>query len=97
MTASFTVRAPGKLILCGEYAVIHGAPALVAAVTRHASCSVETMPGRLRVHALGEGPLEVLVDGGNVRVIRRRQTIDTQAALTEIHHEPDKRGHPSAL
>lgn len=29
-------RAPGKLMLAGEYAVLHGAPALVMAVNRHA-------------------------------------------------------------
>ncbi|HJZ85338.1 MAG TPA: hypothetical protein VKN99_09225 [Polyangia bacterium] len=31
-----TVRAPGKAMLCGEYAVLEGAPAVVAAVDRYA-------------------------------------------------------------
>lgn len=31
------VRAPGKLMLAGEYAVLHGRPALVMAVDRHAT------------------------------------------------------------
>ena len=35
------VRAPGKLMLLGEYGVLHGGPALVAAVDRYAVCTVE--------------------------------------------------------
>ncbi len=37
-----TVRAPGKVVLWGEYAVLEGAPAAGLAVDRHARCSVET-------------------------------------------------------
>ena len=33
---SRTARAPGKVVLTGAYAVLHGAPALVAAVSRGA-------------------------------------------------------------
>ena len=33
--------APGKLVLCGEYAVLLGAPALVAAVDRRVACTLE--------------------------------------------------------
>lgn len=55
---SITVKAPGKLLLCGEYAVVSGAPALCAAVNRHATCRVS--PGDyLSLTALGEGPLRV--------------------------------------
>jgi phosphomevalonate kinase len=54
VTGSLVVRAPGKLFLCGEYAVLHGAPALCVAVNRHVTCTVTRAPG--------EG-LEVCADG----------------------------------
>ncbi len=38
------VIAPGKLVLAGEYAVLDGAPALVCAVDRGVSCTVEPDP-----------------------------------------------------
>ena len=39
------VIAPGKMILVGEYAVLHGAPALVSAVNRAAKVYLDTAPG----------------------------------------------------
>lgn len=38
-------RAPGKLLICGEYAVLHGAPAIAAAVDVHANASVRRISG----------------------------------------------------
>jgi phosphomevalonate kinase len=38
------VRAPGKAFLSGEYAVLHGAPAVVVAVSRHVRARLETGP-----------------------------------------------------
>ena len=35
-------RAPGKAAVLGEYAVLHGAPALVLAVDRYATATIET-------------------------------------------------------
>ena len=35
---ALTVLAPGKLVLVGEYAVLDGAPAIVAAVDRGVRC-----------------------------------------------------------
>lgn len=40
-----SASAPGKVILWGEYAVLTGAPALVMAVDRRATCRVEPLQG----------------------------------------------------
>jgi phosphomevalonate kinase len=52
-----TVRAqaPGKLFLTGEWAVLRGAPALVAAVDRHASVTIEPGADGVVVESLAEG------------------------------------------
>lgn len=47
-----SASAPGKLLLLGEYAVLEGAPALVAAVNRRAHATISTgPPGAVRVVA----------------------------------------------
>lgn len=67
MTArTFHVLAPGKLMLCGEYAVLHGAPALCAAVNRHARAQVEPDDDGLWLTALGMGPFKVAARTGSV-------------------------------
>ena len=54
---SRTARAPGKVVLTGAYAVLHGAPALVAAVSRGAVANgARTAPPSREVEAaLGPG------------------------------------------
>jgi len=52
---SVTARAPGKLFLTGEWAVLRGAPALVAAVDRHAVVTLEPGTDGLAVESLAEG------------------------------------------
>jgi phosphomevalonate kinase len=59
-TARATSRAsaPGKAIICGEYAVLFGAPALAMAVDRRAEVSIESSRDdchRLRTPGLAEG------------------------------------------
>ena len=44
-TDLFDVLAPGKIVLCGEYAVVDGAPALVLAVDRGVRCAVRPGTG----------------------------------------------------
>lgn len=53
MTASVTALAPGKLFLMGEYAVLDGVPAIVAAVPPFVKVQLRRTPGRstLRVAA----------------------------------------------
>ena len=46
-------RAPGKLVLVGEYAVLDGAPAVVAAVDRGVACAVSPAPDR-RIETPGD-------------------------------------------
>lgn len=40
MSSAFAIRAPGKLVVLGEYAVLDGAPSLVAAVDHGVRCVV---------------------------------------------------------
>lgn len=49
-----TASAPGKLFLAGEYVVLRGAPALVAAVNRHAHVRLEDPGAPLAVTSLAE-------------------------------------------
>ncbi|MDH3305214.1 MAG: hypothetical protein OEM92_08415, partial [Gammaproteobacteria bacterium] len=51
--------APGKLVLCGEYAVLDGAPAVCMAVDRRATVTVTDADGRWhRVSAPGYASTE---------------------------------------
>ena len=57
--SAIVARAPGKLFLTGEWAVLGGAPALVAAVDRHAHVRIEPEAGApLIVESLAEGTRE---------------------------------------
>jgi phosphomevalonate kinase len=64
VSAALRVSAPGKLVLLGEYAVLEGAPAVVAAVDRRARVTALPAPGgRWQVAAPGltDGPAEFAV------------------------------------
>lgn len=81
---SVTARAPGKLFVTGEWAVLRGAPALVAAVDRHASVTVEpggegivvesVAEGRSdRLDSTGDGPLPGGDAGAVLAALRQRR------------------------
>ncbi len=48
-----TVDAPGKAVIWGEYAVLAGAPALVMALDRYATCTIEPGGERWRCRSSG--------------------------------------------
>lgn len=77
---SVTARAPGKLFLLGEYAVLDGAPALVAAVDRHVEATVTPA---------AEGVTVESTDGGGGRVDAAHGSLPggdagTVAALAQV-------------
>jgi phosphomevalonate kinase len=51
-------HAPGKLVICGEYAVLHGAPAIAAAIDVRARATVTVTTGRARLQVVGSGEWE---------------------------------------
>ena len=59
MTAMTVASAPGKVVLCGEYAVLDGAPAICMAINRRAVASVSPSRGKTsRVVAPGYAKIE---------------------------------------
>lgn len=57
---SFSILAPGKLVLVGEYAVLDGGPALVMAIDRGVRCDVQP----------GGDDLRILTPDGDDRFVR---------------------------
>ena len=89
--SGLVVQAPGKAILCGEYAVLDGAPAICVAVDRH----VVARPGpgiespfvqaalRHAARALGTEPLEaVSVDSAPLYEAASKIGLGSSAAVT---------------
>ena len=70
----FSVYAPGKLVLIGEYAVLHGWPALVAAIDRR--IEVEIAPrndkSSLTIPHLGIAALPIQGTNGNLAAAEAR-------------------------
>ncbi len=58
-----TVRAPGKLFLLGEYAVLYGGPAIVQAVNRYVVVTVESLEPRTGQPVARENSIEVTALG----------------------------------
>jgi phosphomevalonate kinase len=79
MNETVVARAPGKLFVLGEYAVLDGCPAIVAAIDRHVEVAVQRTPRATRVRVCApacaaadfptlhppviEGPLRFVVAG----------------------------------
>ena len=61
MTA-VTASAPGKLFLAGEYVVLRGAPAVVAAIDRRVSLRFEPGGAALEIESLVEGRTSTVTD-----------------------------------
>lgn len=76
------VRAPGKLVLSGAYAVLEGAPAIVTAVDRHAvadsSRPAEFVTDEMR--AAGSGPYAYF-DASELRADDRKLGLGSSAAI----------------
>lgn len=63
MTTPIKTRAPGKLILSGEHAVVHGAPALAMAVNRSMESLWTPNPGHIvRIHLTNSPPIEKTIE-----------------------------------
>ena len=77
-----TTRAPGKVVLWGEYAVLAGAPAAVLAVDRYASCRIDT-----KVQA-GQGQWHVEARGltGQPVTAGLQEILDEPASATRVIH-----------
>lgn len=58
VTRPQAARAPGKLVLLGEYAVLEGGPAWVTAIDREVVVRINPTPGQADVHPAGEGEEE---------------------------------------
>lgn len=85
-TSTLVATAPGKLVLCGEYAVVDGSPAVVAAVSRRARATWQAGPGlRLR----GNDPRWLEVDD---RVLAMPCGASEQPLLLAVLQELRRRG-----
>lgn len=74
MTKQRIISAPGKLMIAGEYAVLEGQPAIVAAVNRKLFCTLKPAD-ELSVSGLGIGPLRVSCDTGRAKITDDDQNI----------------------
>jgi phosphomevalonate kinase len=82
-----TASAPGKVFLAGEYGVLLGGPALIAAVDLRLACRARVHPGRGRV-GVRNGPHAATVDAsddaGNLRPEVRFAAIAALAAIRRL-------------
>lgn len=74
------VRAPGKLVVTGAYAVLSGAPALVLAVDRHAVADGERVDGSPAPEVAAAMPVAPFVDTSAMRQGDRKLGLGSSAA-----------------
>lgn len=72
------VRAPGKLMVAGEYAVLHGAEALVMAVDRHARIADADVPCP-EVPREVAAALQIALRENEIREVTDRWSLDVRA------------------
>ncbi len=72
------VRAPGKLMVAGEYAVLHGAEAVVMAVDRHARIADAEVPCP-EVPREVTAALQIALRENEIRAITDRWSLDVRA------------------
>jgi phosphomevalonate kinase len=96
-----TARAPGKLFIAGEYAVVTpGEPAVLVAVDRHLTVSVTESVGSGSIHSpeYGRLPLRWTRSADGLRIDREHHPYDyVLAALTLIDALRAERGRPARL
>ena len=89
-------RAPGKLYITGEYAVVEpGGAAVLAAVDRYITVRLSegTSVGRVRSSAYGQNPLEWVRDTNSGRIVLEHQPYDyVFAAITAVEELRSVRG-----
>jgi len=89
-----TAEAPGKVVLCGEYAVLDGAPAISMAVDRRARAVVDDIEAQWhRVSAPGYSVVEgrFVGDSASVKWLQGKNEFElVEAVFRESNTVPDK-------
>ena len=87
-------RAPGKLYITGEYAVVEpGGAAVLAAVDRYITVRLSegSSVGRVRSSAYGQTPLEWVRDTASDQIVLEHQPYDYVFAAITAVEEPSRR------
>ncbi|SDQ08714.1 phosphomevalonate kinase [Leucobacter chromiiresistens] len=91
-------RAPGKLYIAGEYAVVDpGQPAVIVAVDRYITVQLSegSQVGRVRSSAYGRSPLVWVRDDASDRIVLEHQPYDyVFAAITAVEQLRSERSLP---
>ena len=96
--ASVAASAPGKVTLFGEHAVVYGQPAIVGAINRRVTVSIQETGDatfRLRMPDVGEGEAILRLRNGEVKLQSseprlRMAALLVSAAMSQVLQEPEK-------